>query len=186
MELFLAVLLGVIASDTPVEVVESRAGTALSSERQPESPHRIPLAVIDVAKIFKEARDFNQKMQRMKLEIAAFDSAFDSNEKAKLREKFGEQSDPSLPASKSYVVGKKEAFLSDEALVYAETYREIQNAVQRICRERDIGLVIRSTSDSMDPKDRSSVLQGVNRPVVYTAVPDLTADVIAALNKSSK
>ena len=73
-----------------------------------------------------------------------------------------------------------------EALAYAETYRAIENAVQRICRERDIGVVIRATSDSMDSKDRSSVLQAVNRPVVYTAVPDLTADVIAALNKSSQ
>ena len=58
--------------------------------------------------------------------------------------------------------------------------------VQRICREREIGVVIRYTSDPMDTKDRSSVLQAVNRPVVYSAVPDLTADVIAALNKSSQ
>jgi Skp family chaperone for outer membrane proteins len=84
------------------------------------------------------------------------------------------------------VKAKKADFLSDEALVYAETYREIENAVQSICRERDIGLVIRATTEPMDPKDRSSVLQGVNRPIVYTAVPDLTADVIAALNKSSQ
>jgi len=58
--------------------------------------------------------------------------------------------------------------------------------VQRICRERDIGLVIRATTEQIDPKDRGSVLQAVNRPVVYSAAPDLTADVIAALNKGSQ
>jgi len=178
MEVFLAVLLSVVASDDPVEVVESGAGTALSSERRLESPHRIPLAVIDVAKIFKEAGEFNKKMQNIKLGIADFDRD--------IKARLAEQSDQSPPGLKAEIEAKKASFLTEESLLYADTYREIENAVQRICRERDIGLVIRSTSDSMDPKDRSSVLQAVNRPVVYTAVPDLTADVIAALNKSSQ
>lgn len=161
-----------------VEVVETSAGTALSNQFQSESPHRIPLAVLDVAKVFKEARDFNQKMQSMKLEIASFDRTVKASRR--------EQSDSLPPDLKAFAVAKKDTFLSDEAQAYAETYRAIENAVQRICRERDIGLVIRATTEPMDPKDRSSVLQGVNRPIVYTAVPDLTADVIAALNKSSQ
>jgi hypothetical protein len=42
--------------------------------------------------------------------------------------------------------------------------------------------VIRHTSDPLNPSDRSSVLQAVNRPVVYWNVPDLTADIVAALD----
>ena len=172
MEMFFAVLLGVVAADAP----EARASTALSSERQHEPSYRIPLAVLDVAKVFKEARGFNQKMQSMKLEIADFDR----NVKARR----GEPTDP-IPADlEDEVKAKKAAFLSDEAQVYAETYRQIENTVQKICRDRDIGIVIRFTNDSLDPNNRGSVLQAVNRPVVYTGVPDLTADVIAALNKS--
>jgi hypothetical protein len=152
------------------------AWTALSGERDQESPHRIPLAVIDVAKVFKEVRPFNDKMQHMKIEVADYDR--------NVRARRSEHSDQLSPGLKAEVEAKKATFLSDEALVYANTYREIEKVVESICRERDIGIVIRFSSDPMNSNDRTSVLQAVNRPVVYTAVPDLTADVVTALNKS--
>ena len=168
MEMFLAVLLSVVASDGPL--------VSNSSELAQASGHRIPVAIVDVAKVFKEARDFNQKMQSIKLQIADFERD--------IKAKRGENSQPSSSFD-AEIKEKKAAFLSDEAQAYAETYRAIEKAVQGICRERGIGVVIRASTEAMDPNDRSSVLQTVNRPIVYTAAPDLTADVIAALNKSS-
>jgi len=111
----------------------------------------------------------------MKSEIADYDR----NVKARR----AESSDQLSPGLKAEMEAKKATFLSDEALVYADAYREIENAVQSICRERDIGIVIRFSIEPINPNDRNSVLLAVNRPVVYTAVPDLTADVVAALNK---
>jgi hypothetical protein len=168
MKMFLAVLLSVVASDGP--------GVSDSNDLVQASGHRIPVAIVDVAKVFKEARDFNQKMQSIKLQISDFESG--------IKTKRGENSQPS-PDLDAEIKEKKAAFLSDEAQAYAKTYRAIEKAVQGICRERGIGVVIRASTETMDSSDRSSVLQAVNRPVVYTAAPGLTADVIAALNKSS-
>jgi len=154
------------------------AWTALSGERDHEPPHRIPLAVIDVAKVFKEARPFNEKMQQMKIEVADFDR--------NVRARRGDNTDQMPPGLKAEVEAKRAVFLADEATAYADTYREIEKVVETICRERDIGIVIRFSSDPMNPNDRSSVLQGVNRPVVYTAVPNLTAEVVAALNEGNR
>jgi hypothetical protein len=168
MEMFLAVVLSVVASDRPVASSPNDVSQA--------SVHRVPIAIVDVAKIFKEARDFNQKMQSIKLQFADFDRAIKTR---------SAENPPQSTSVDAEVKEKRAAFLSEEAQVYAETYRAIEKAVQGICRERDIGIVIRVSTDSMDANDRSSVLQTVNRPVVYTATPDLTADVIAALNKIS-
>src|SRR5262245_56737359 len=65
MKMFLAVLLSVVASDGPA--------LADSSDLAEASGHRVPVAIVDVAKVFKEARDFNQKVQSIKLQIADFD-----------------------------------------------------------------------------------------------------------------
>ena len=67
--------------------------------------------------------------------------------------------------------------------VYGETYQRMDQIVTRICETKNIGLVIRAKLDSMDPSDRSNVLQGVNRPVVYSEVPDITDEVIDELDR---
>jgi Skp family chaperone for outer membrane proteins len=171
------------------------AWRALSEERPAaDAPHRIPVALLDVAKVFKQARDFNAQMNRMKIEIETFDRTIRGRqaELEKLRPK-GSGSAPSSGEAtekaakmaadlQAEVAAKRQSFLVEEARVYADTYKTIQDVVDQICQARDVGVLLRFSSDPIDPADRSSVLQGVNRPVVYSAVPDLTADVIAALN----
>src|SRR4051812_28834690 len=50
------------------------AWTAVSDERPAtDAPHKIPVALVDVAKVFKNCRNFNDKMSQMKAEIDAFD-----------------------------------------------------------------------------------------------------------------
>src|SRR5262245_23294130 len=45
---------------------------ALSDERPTaDSTHRVPIALLDVSKVFKEAREFNERMQRLKGEVEA-------------------------------------------------------------------------------------------------------------------
>jgi hypothetical protein len=169
---------------------------ALSNEGPSDKPHRVPLAVVDVARIFKNCRDFNAEMSRIKAEIEVFErdvisrqaeisklvptdagsappSAADTAKAAELREK--------LTAD---VAARKKAFLAEEALVYFKYYSQVEKVAAEMAKARDIGLVLRYNSDAMDPTDRASVLQGVNRAVVYTAVPDLTGDLLAALNAS--
>jgi Skp family chaperone for outer membrane proteins len=168
---------------------------AMSEERPAAgAPHGIPVALVDIAKVFKQAREFNAQMNRMKVEIETFDR--DIRGRQADIEKLRPRTTGSAPSSgeeteraakltadlQAEINAKRQVFLAEEARVYADTYKAIQDVVDRICRTRDVGVLLRYTSDPIDPADRNSVLQGVNRPVVYSAVPDLTKDIVAALN----
>jgi hypothetical protein len=76
-----------------------------------------------------------------------------------------------------------ESAVEREAALYGDTYKLIEIIVARICKARDVGVVIRFTSKSFDPHDRTAVLQTLNRFVIYTAGPDLTDEIVAELNR---
>jgi hypothetical protein len=72
--------------------------------------------------------------------------------------------------------------LEQEARVYFGIYREVEDAVINFAQRNRIGLVLRYTSDEMKPEDRNSVLQGVNKPVVFQQNLDITSHVLNQLN----
>ena len=162
---------------------------ALSDETPPaDEPHRVPVAVIDIAKVFKDHRRCNERMAAIKGEIEIFEGDVrtrreliagtkitDSDKAAELENEL--QAEVEL---------KRKDFLEQEAVVYFEIYSEIESSVARLCRERDIGLVLRYHADVMKKDDRASVLQGVNRAVVHRRVPDLTGDVLDIANSARK
>jgi len=80
------------------------------------------------------------------------------------------------------VQAKKREFLEQEARVYYGIYREVEDAVASFAQRNRIGLVLRHTGDEMKPEDRASVLQGVNKPVVYQYQLDITQLVLNQLN----
>jgi Skp family chaperone for outer membrane proteins len=77
---------------------------------------------------------------------------------------------------------KRQFFLNEEARLYFDIYQSVAETVERLAKARDIGLVLRFNDDEMNPSKRESVLQGVNRAIVYRAVPDLTDAVLKELN----
>jgi hypothetical protein len=159
-----------------------------------DRPHKIPVAIIDIAKVFKDHREFNEKMLVIKGQIEAFEKEVRARaaEVEALRPKEPGAAPPSeediAKAAKlqemitADVAAHRQAFLADEARIYFEIYTAIEKTVQQVSRDRDIGVVFRFSSEFMNPGDRASVLQGVNRSVVYSDVPDLTRDVLAVAN----
>jgi Skp family chaperone for outer membrane proteins len=159
-------------------------------------PHQVPVALLDIAKVFKGASAFNARMQEIKDEIGVYEKEVDKKRAdiEALRPKkdgsglgsganVGEDVIAKLQAAlQAEITLKRKSFLDMEAAVYAETYASIEKAVEQIAKARDVGVVLRYQSEKMDAADRASVLQGVNRAVVYSDVPDLTKDVLAALN----
>jgi Skp family chaperone for outer membrane proteins len=155
------------------------------------------VAVIDVAYIFKTHARFNQSMSDMKRDIEAFDAHMQEESK-KLQKKqeemqaFGPSSpqfkklDEELAKMKSdfqiTVQSKKRDFLEQEAKVYYNIYREVEEAVIVFAQRHGIRLVLRFTGDEMKPDDRASVLQGVNKPVLYQDHLDITMDILSKLN----
>jgi Skp family chaperone for outer membrane proteins len=159
--------------------------------------HRVPVALLDVPKIFKSYNAFNARMTQIKGEIELYEKEVDKKRadiEALRPKKDGSGLDSGAnvgedviaklqTALQTEVTLKRKFFLDAEALAYAETYASIEKAVEEIAKARDIGVVLRFQSEKMDAADRASVLQGVNRAVVYSDVPDLTNDLLTALNR---
>lgn len=157
------------------------------------SPPAVPVALLDVAKVFKEFRDFNAEMNRIKAEIEAFElevrparlevKRLSGEGSAKGSDKSAEELKKLTADLQAKIAAKREAFIAEETRVYFDAYERVSEVVKRLAAERDIGVVFRHNFEPMKRDDRASVLQGVNRAVVHATAPDLTADVLAALNK---
>ena len=164
------------------------------SDEPPEAdqPHRVPVALLDVAKAFKQYDEFNAGMIGIKAEVDAFDKEIraEQSEIQRLGEagsaqgsgKTAEEIKKIQADLQAKIAAKKQRFLADEAQLYFDSYERISEVVGQIAAERDIGIVLRNNTDAINPADRNSVLQGVNRAVIHSNAPDLTKDVLAVLN----
>ncbi len=148
----------------------------------PQQQATTQIVVIDIAKIFKGHHRFNQMMADIKKDIEDFD-AYVKNETGKLKA-MGEQLQQYRAGSLEYKqkeeeaarltsdlqvkVGlKKKELLEQEARVYFNVYRELEQKVAVFAQRNRITMVLRFNSEDMKEDDRNSVLQGVNRAVVY-------------------
>ncbi len=154
------------------------------------------VAVIDISHIFKNHTRFKQMMEDVNADVKAFEAQVVA-EQTRVK-KMGEQLKTFNPESREFkeleeqmarAAGelqlqmglKRKDFLEREAKIYHQIYNEIVQEVAWFSQQYNIGLVIRHSADPIDPARRDSVLQGVNRMVVYQNQLDITAQVLARL-----
>ena len=77
---------------------------------------------------------------------------------------------------------KRADFLAKEATIYATRYRDMEKVVRSVAAKHEVRLVLRFSGQDFNDRDRTSVLQAVNRPVVFQDELDITDEVIAAVN----
>lgn len=158
------------------------------------------IAVIDIAKIFKGHNRFNQMMADIKKDIEEFDGivkaetaklksmgeALQSYKTGSLEYKTKEEEIARMSSDLQVKVGlKKKELLEQEARVYYNVYRELETTVGRFAQANRITMVLRFNSEEMKEEDRNSVLQGVNRAVVYYHPNlDVTNFVLFELNRN--
>jgi len=168
---------GPSAARPPVSAPATAAPTAAAPQQATTQ-----IVVIDIAKIFKGHHRFNQMMADIKKDIEDFD-AYVKNETGKLKSmgealqqyragsleyKQKEEEAARLTSDLQVKVGlKKKELLEQEARVYFNVYRELEQKVAVFAQRNRITMVLRFNSDDMKEDDRNSVLQGVNRAVVY-------------------
>jgi Skp family chaperone for outer membrane proteins len=156
------------------------------------------VAVIDIAFVFKNHNRFNAAMGDIKKDIEDFE-AFVRKEQGNFKAK-AEELQTFKPSSLEYKekeeelarmqsdlqvkIGlKRKEFLEQEARVYFRVYREIEQAVTLVAQRNRIGLVLRFNGDEMKEHDRPTVLQGVNRAVVFHhGNLDITQFIVQQLN----
>ncbi len=157
-----------------------------------------PVAVVDIGYLFKNHMRFTQAMDRVKADVEASDEQF--RERAKDVEtrvkrlatyksdsteyKTLEEETARLQAQiQADVTLKRKEFLYKEANVYYAIYKEIQKEVKAFADNHGIGLVLRFSADEINSTDRTSVLQGVNRAVVYQRNLNITYDILDRLQR---
>jgi TolA-binding protein len=135
---------------------------------------------------FKQCRNFNVSIAELKNQIENKSRDVQKRQE-EIQQRINELGPGQLAREcetiKEGLEATKKRLLVDEAKVYAETYERIEAIVTRICRSRGIGIVVRKQIRQTDPNDRDKILQYVNRQVVYSAVLDITGDVVAELNR---
>ncbi|WP_425617880.1 OmpH family outer membrane protein [Anatilimnocola sp. NA78] len=166
----------------------------------PAAPRVTPtIAVIDIAKIFKGHNRFNAMMGDIKKDIEDFDGivkaetqklktmseALQQYKAGSLEYRQREEEAARATSDLQVKVGlKKKELLESEARVYFQVYREVEQSVANFSNANQIQMVLRFNSDDMKEDDRNSVLQGVNRAVVYyNPMLDITGYILQDLNR---
>ncbi|MCU0877396.1 MAG: OmpH family outer membrane protein [Pirellulaceae bacterium] len=198
----LSALSGVSQAQGPQPGLQPGAARpAAPAVAQPASytpPSGTNVAVIDIAFVFKNHDRFNAAMADIKKDIDQFE-AYVKGEQQKLKAK-AEELQQFTPGSNEFrtkeadlarvnselqiLIGqKRREFLEQEARVYFRIYQEIEQSVTTFAQRAKIGLVLRFSRDEMKESDRASVLQGVNRAVVYHQGLEITIPILEDLNR---
>ena len=155
------------------------------------------VVVIDVAFIYKNHNRFNATMLDIKTDIEKFEAYVRKKQTdfKSLGEALGQYNAGSpeyrqkeeelarLQSDLQVEVGlKRKEFLQQEARVYFRVYKEIEQEVRTFSERNGINLVLRYNRDEMKEDDRQSVLQGVNRAVLFQQGRDITELILGKLN----
>ena len=205
--LFATVVAGMLISSVAVaqgqpgaprsNTVAPRAGAAAP---RPGAPGGTNVAVIDVGFIFKNAARFKQAMddikaddERFKQEVTgkqeAMQAAIQNLQKMPkgttdykiLEEQIaGDQTKLRLDMAR-----KQKDRIEAEAKVYYNAYRELEDRINRFATTYGIDLVLRFNAEPMDPAQPESVLNGINKFVVYQRDLNITGHILDQMNRGT-
>ena len=150
------------------------------------------VAVLDVAKVFKNNAKFDQQLARIRQEAETQKNniqqeqesirsraekvmALPADQNRYQQEAQLEQEQAALRTRARQIEGD---LLKREAKIYYDAYVEMQQVVAKMAKNYGITLVLRFDSSPIDSNLRGEVVKGVNRTVVYMHRLDLTDLVI--------
>ena len=157
-------------------------------------------AVIDIPYIFKNHIRFQQAINDIKKDIDAYQEVL-KQEQQKIRVeaekasqfKAGTQEYKQIEerVARMRVEGQLEAakrqkdFMEREARAYFTAYKDVEAAVQEFAARNRVTLVLRYSGEDMDPTKRESIMQGINRFVVYQDRLNITEMVLEMVNRGT-
>lgn len=156
------------------------------------------VAVIDIPMVFKGHALFKRQMEDFKVEVEAAEKSIGA-ERDRITKMIQELSQQYKPGSPDYKVKEEEIarqqselqvkmtlqkkdFMEKEARIYYNVYDQVKRTVAAFAERNNIALVLRYNSTEIEADNRQSVLEGINRPVIYQNRIDITQDVLSMLN----
>lgn len=142
----------------------------------------VPIVVVDLSKVFEKHPAFTKQMETIKAQVQAAEAELQA--RGKNIEARAKQLQAYTPSSPEYMkleaetasmqaqiqadmAIKRKDFLAQEAQAYYQAYQQIKQEIKVFAESNRIGLVLRFSSEEIDPNNRQSVLQGVNQPILY-------------------
>ena len=158
------------------------------------------IVLIDVNYIFKNHDRFKSMMNDMKNDVKQAEDTVNAEKTRvetliKRRDEFSKGTndyrvlDEDITRAKAEMAVKIQSqrndFLQREAQIYHTVYQEILLATDYFCKQNGIDIVLRFNGDPVDPQRPDSVLQFINRPVVwYQPNVDITPVILKDLNRT--
>lgn len=154
------------------------------------------VAILDVAKVFKQNTAFEAKMKEIKTQadqlkvqikneqdqIKAAVQQLSTQERSEDRNQKEAELEQRHTRLRTTTRQAEADLLNREARVYYDTYLQMQAVVESMATEYGLSLVLRFDSQEINANNRNEVIKGVNRAVVFHRKLDLTGMVSDALN----
>jgi Skp family chaperone for outer membrane proteins len=174
-------------------LTEPRPCFGKDTEKPKHGPRSV--VVLNVSRLFKESKQFTTAMEKMKAEVVKAEEnvkkqhdklksqreemeklPIASDERMKQEEQISKV-EAALAASVSF---QKGVFLRQEAGIYLSFYRRIDAEVEAYANKNNIDLVLRTNDQTaLDASKPDSVLQYINRPVVWSSADADITSIIA-------
>jgi hypothetical protein len=81
---------------------------------------------------------------------------------------------------------QRKSLMEEEAKLYYQTYMDVQVAVESICAQHGIQLVLRYDREKIDPTNSEAIKRGILNSVIYQSRLDITDMVLRATNGVAK
>lgn len=193
-------LLATLAASVALIVLVGMYASAQMPARPPARPAYggSPVALIDVSRVFKEHVRFKAHMNQMKADVERAESEVKSMRTSmmQLARKLEDwrSGSPEYKGLEEEITQRqadlavrvqlqKKDFLQREAKIYYQTYQEVLYEVDNFAKHNGISMVLRFNGDSVNMAVPQSVLQHINKPVVwYARDRDITNLVLDRLN----
>jgi len=155
------------------------------------------IAVVNIASLVKQHRDFKQRIEGIREQVNEFKKQVTVRqaEIESVQRKLQQLGPGSSERDETQLLlvrlqtelrlsgdRQQKGFVKQEAVLYSDTYSEITAVIKRYAETNGIQLVLRANHEPIDPSDQKSVLNAVNRVVVYHAQRDITEEILKVLN----
>jgi Skp family chaperone for outer membrane proteins len=166
-----------------------------------QSPAGARMALLDVSRLFKFHPRFKGMMEDMKADVQRAEEQVRKDKEAitKLGERLQDlhKGTPDYQALEEELARRQAdlsvkvrlqqgEFLQREAKIYHNVYQEIWQATDYFCKQHGIDMVLRFSSEKVNPDQADSVLATINRPVVwYDQGLDITDNILQELNRTA-
>src|SRR5207237_1035898 len=84
-----------------------------------------------------------------------------------------------------FVRKSQQQIAETEARLYYETYMLLEEETKKYSRSRGIHVVLKFSRDPIKPSDRKSVIEGLSRPVIFSDAPDISEDILKAMDSAA-